>query len=78
MPPLLYADVVLATSAAGLQRQLGMLQQYCQQWGLTVITVKTKLLLLCGERTQQAAVRAAARAQISFGGASLAVVPSFK
>ena len=80
VPPLLYADdmVLLATSAAGLRRQLGMLQQYCQRWGLTVNTVKTELLLLSGERTQQAAVRTAERARLSFGGASLAVVPSFK
>ena len=37
-PPLLYADdmALLATSAAGLQRQLNHLQQYRQQWGLTV------------------------------------------
>ena len=78
--PLVYADdmVLLATSAAWLQRQLGMLQQYCQRWGLTVNTVKTELLLLSGERTQQAAVRTAERARLSFGGASLAVVPSFK
>ncbi len=35
MPPLLYADdmALLATSAEGLQAQLGLLQQYCERWG---------------------------------------------
>jgi len=80
VPPLLYADdmALLATSAAGLQRQLDLLQQYCQQWGLTVNTVKTKLMLLSGQRTQQAALRAAAAAQLCFGGQLLEVVASFK
>jgi hypothetical protein len=79
-PPLLYADdmALLSTSAAGLQRQLGMLQQYCERWGLTVNTVKTKLVLLSGERTQQAALQTAQRARLSFGGVSLEVVSSFK
>ena len=37
--------VLLATSADGLQRQLDMLQYYCQRRGLTVKTIKTKLML---------------------------------
>jgi len=80
VPPLLYADdmALLATSAAGLRRQLALLQQYCQQWGLTVNTVKTKLMLLSGERTPAQAQQVAAAAQLSFGGQPLEAVTSFK
>ena len=80
MPPLLYADdmALLATSAAGLQAQLRLLEQYCERWGLTVNTVKTKLMLLSGARTQQQALAAAQQAGFSFGGAALEAVHSFK
>ena len=80
MPPLLYADDMapLATSAEGLQAQLGLLQQYCERWGLTVNTVKTKLLLLSGARTQQLALEAAQQAGLTFGGAAMEAVNSFK
>ena len=80
VPPLLYADdmALLATSAAGLQRQLNLLQQYCSQWGLTVNTVKTKVMLLSGARTQLAAQQAAEAARLRFGGQLLEVVTSFK
>ena len=79
VPPLLYADdmALLATSAAGLQRQLDLLQQYCQQWGLTVNTVKTKVMLLSGARTQKAALQTAEAAGLSFGGKQLVAVTSF-
>jgi hypothetical protein len=79
VPPLLYADdmALMATSAAGLQAQLNLLQQYCQRWGLTVNTVKTKLLLLSGHRTQQAAQQAAERSGVTFNGQALAAVTSF-
>ena len=80
VPPVLYADdmVLLATSAAGLQRQLDVLQQYCQRWGLTVNLVKTKLMLLSGARTQQSAQQTAEAAGLRFAGQPLAVVVSFK
>ena len=80
MPPLLYADdmVLLATSAAGLQRQLDLLQHYCSGNGLTVNTVKTKLMLLSGQRRQGAAQQAAEAARLSFRGQMLEVVTSFK
>jgi hypothetical protein len=80
LPPLLYADdmVLLATSAEGLQAQLDLLQQYCQQWGLTVNTVKTKLMLLSGCHKEQAALQTAQQAGISFGGQRLEAVSSFK
>ena len=80
LPPLLYADdmVLLSTSAAGLQRQLQLLEQYCRQWGLTVNTVKTKAMLLSGADKQAAAQRTVEAAQLSFGGQQLEAVPSFK
>lgn len=79
-PQLLYADdmVLLANSPAGLQRQLNLLQQYCQRWGLTVNTLKTKLMLLSGQRTQQAAQQAAECAGLTFDGQALEAVASFK
>ncbi|KAL4855790.1 Retrovirus-related Pol polyprotein from type-2 retrotransposable element R2DM [Chlorella vulgaris] len=80
VPPLLYADdtTLLATSADGLQRQLDLLQQYCEQWGLTVNAAKTKLVLLSGQRTQQAAVDTAQRAALSLAGQPLEAVSSFR
>ena len=85
VPPLLYADdmVLMATSAAGLQRQLDLLQQYCQQWGLTVNTVKTKLMRLSsgsdsGRDTERAAQQAAEQAGVTFGGQPLEAVTGFK
>jgi hypothetical protein len=80
VPPLLYADdtTLLATSAAGLQRQLDLLQQYCEQWGLTVNAAKTKLMLLSGRRTQQAALETAQQAGLSLAGQQVEAVNSFK
>ena len=71
-PLLLYAHdmVLLATSAAGLQRQLNLLQCYCRQWGLTLNIVKTKLLLLSGQETQEVGP--------TFGGQPLEAATSFK
>jgi hypothetical protein len=80
VPPLLFADdiALVSTSAAGLQRQLDLLQRYCQQCGLTVNTVKTKLMILSGQRRQGDAQRAADAARLSFGGQQLEAVTSFK
>ncbi len=52
---LLYADdmVLLATSAAGLQAQLGVLARYCERWDIVVNITKTKVLLLAGARQQR-------------------------
>ena len=74
--PLLYADdtTLLATSGAGLQRQLDLLQRYCERWGLTVNAAKIKLLLLSGQRTQQAALETAQQAALSFAGQQLEAV----
>jgi hypothetical protein len=83
VPPLLYADdmTLLATSAAGLQAQLELLQQYCQQWGLTVNIDKTKVMRLSSggsSNTEKAALRAAEQAGLTFAGQRLAVVTQFK
>ena len=55
---LLYADdmALVATSAAGLQAQLGVLAEYCERSAIVVNTAKTKVLLLAGARTAAAAV----------------------
>ena len=44
---LLFADdaILLSNSAEGLQRELDNLQKYCQEWGLTVNTNKTKAMI---------------------------------
>jgi hypothetical protein len=83
VPPLLYADdmTLLATSAAGLQAQLELLQQYCQQWGLTVNIDKTKVMRLSSggsSNTEKAALQAAEQAGLTFAGQRLAVVTQFK
>jgi hypothetical protein len=43
----LYADDLLLVSvtAAGLQAQLGVLERYCERWGLTVNVEKTKVVV---------------------------------
>ncbi|KAL4440102.1 hypothetical protein ABPG75_003103 [Micractinium tetrahymenae] len=48
IPPLLFADdmFLLATSAAGLQAQLHVLQAYCDAKHLTVNTSKTQVMIL--------------------------------
>ncbi len=60
------AHMALLATSAGLQARLGLLQQYCERWGLTVNKVKTKLLLLSGARTQQLALEAAQQAGLTF------------
>ena len=44
---LFYADdlVLISTSAAGLQKQINILQQYCEKWLLTINLKKTKTLI---------------------------------
>jgi len=45
IPLLLYADdlIIMSTTAAGLQRQLDALQQFCRQRQLSVDPAKTKV-----------------------------------
>ena len=47
VPPLMYADdlACLATTPAGLQRQLDRLEAYAAAWGLTVNVGKTKVVV---------------------------------
>ena len=80
IPPLLYADdmALLATSAAGLQRQLDLLHTYCQRWGLTVNTGKTKVQLLSGAHNEASARDIAAAARLKYAGVLLTVVTCFK
>ena len=80
VPPLLYADdmALLATSAAGLQRQLDLLHTYCQLWGLTVNTDKTKVQLLSGAHNEASARDIAAAARLKYAGVLLTVVTCFK
>lgn len=53
VPPLLYADdlVLLATTPAGLQRQLDALHAYSNAWGLTVNASKTKTVVFARRAT---------------------------
>ena len=80
VPPLLYADdmALLATSAAGLQRQLDLLHTYCQRWGLTVNTDKTKVQLMSGVHNEASARDIAAAARLKYAGVLLRVVTCFK
>ena len=77
---LLYADdmALLATTAAGLQAQLGVLHTYCERSAIVVNTAKTKVLLLAGARSAAAAVVKAQAAGLRFGGVQLEVVSSFR
>ena len=77
---LLYADdlALLASSAAGLQAQLTVLEAFCQQRGLTVNLVKTKVMLLAGQLGNTAAVALAKRGRLSFAGKQLQVVSEFR
>ena len=77
---LLYADdlALLATTAAGLQAQLAVLEAFCQQRALTVNLVKTKVMLLAGHKDSSAAVAAAERGRLSFAGERLPVVSEFR
>ena len=54
---------LLATTAAGLQRQLRLLEAYCAEQGLTVNLGKTKVMLLSGEEQELLEAKALARVQ---------------
>ncbi|KAI3435037.1 hypothetical protein D9Q98_003089 [Chlorella vulgaris] len=80
LPPLLYADdmALLATSAAGLQRQLQLLEEYCAERGLAVNLRKTKVMLLSGAETTEAASKLVRRARLLYAGQRLEGTDSFK
>ncbi len=56
IPLLLYADdlIIMSTTAAGLQRQLNALQQFCHQRQLSVNVAKTKVVKFGSKATCQA------------------------
>ncbi len=56
IPLLLYADdlIIMSTTAAGLQRQLGALQQFCHQRQLSVNLAKTKVVTFGSKAACQA------------------------
>ena len=56
IPLLLYADdlIIMSTTAAGLQRQLDALQQFCQQRQLGVNLAKTKVVTFGSKAACQA------------------------
>ena len=49
---LLYADdlVILSESATGLQKSIDSLNDYCDKWGLTINSSKTKTIILNPKR----------------------------
>jgi hypothetical protein len=70
-----YADD-MATSAAGLQTQLGVFACYCECSAIVVNTAKAKVLLLAGAHTAAAAVARAQAAGLTFAGLELVVESS--
>jgi hypothetical protein len=73
VPPLLYTDdmALLATSAAGLQQQLRLLEQYSAEHGLTVNLTKTEVMVLAGADSEEGALCTVRRAQLTYGGKRL-------
>ena len=80
MPPLLYADdmALLATTAAGLQHQLRLLEAYCAEQGLTVNLGKTKVMLLSGEEQEAKALARVQRAHLTYAGQRVEGTTDFK
>ena len=80
VPPLLYADdmALLATSAAGLQQQLRLLERYSAERGLTVNLTKTEVMLLAGADSEEGALRSVRRAKLTYGGKRLEGTTQFK
>ncbi len=72
---LLYPDdmALVATSAAGVQAQLGDLACYCERSAIVVNTAKTKVLLLAGAHTAATAVAKAQATGLTFAGLELVV-----
>ena len=79
-PPLFFADdcALLATTAAGLQAQLRELEAYCRENGLTVNVKKTKVMLLAGATSEEAALRRVRKARFTYAGSEIEAVPDFK
>jgi hypothetical protein len=80
VPPLLYADdmALLATSAAGLQQQLHLLEQFCTDRGLTVNLKKTKVMMLSGAADEADAMRRVRLAGLTLDGRRIEGATEFK
>ena len=73
VPPLFYADDqgLMSTAVPGMQRQLDYLAEYCDTWGLTVNTDKTKVVVY-------AAAAPRSVSDFQYQGTVVERVPSFK
>lgn len=73
VPPMFYADdqALLSILTAGLQRQIEYLAEYCDTWGLTVNTVKTKVVVYGATAPRSVG-------DIHYQGVAIERVPSFK
>jgi hypothetical protein len=73
VPPPLYADDMglVSLAAPGLQAQLDLLEEYADQWGLTVNVAKTKVVVYKSARS------ADVPCAVTYKGAPVEVVPSF-
>jgi hypothetical protein len=69
---------LLATSPAGLQQQLHILEQFCADRGLTVNLKKTKVLLLAGGEDEEDAMAIARAAGLTYAGGTIEAVSHFK
>ncbi len=76
VPPLLYADdlLLVSVSAAGLQAQLGVLERYCERWGMTVNVEKTKVVVFPASSRS----REGQAPRFTYQGERLATAPSFR
>ena len=70
----LYADdtVIIAETAAGLQKSLDALQDYCKTWKLNVNISKTKVLIFCKRKVNPA------NYNFVYGGKAIDLVSEFK
>ena len=64
--------VLVSESAEGLQMCLNNLEKYCDKWGLTVNTNKTKCMIMCNGRLSLTNV------QFTYGGQNLEIVDRYK
>jgi len=76
-PPLLYADdlALMSLTVDGLQRQLWILEEYADRWGLTVNIKKTKVVVFSPPRKH---TKASAEAELVYKGEILKTVASFR
>lgn len=75
VPSLLYADDLaqMSLSVAGLKKQMEILKDYANRWGLTVNVGKTKIVVFAARRSR----KAENETKIYFGDSLIEVVPEF-